>query len=45
MSKLHGDDQIEYLDGLITHLGPPLLKGMEDKYGDAKAEMNESWKS
>ena len=30
---LTGDDQIDYVDGLMTHLGPPPLEGMEDKYG------------
>ena len=40
-NKLHGDDQIEYLDGLMIHLGPPPLEGMEDKYGDPETEMKE----
>ena len=30
---LTGDDQIDYVDGLMAHLGPPPLEGMEDKYG------------
>ena len=41
VNKLHGDDQIEYLDGLMIHLGPPPLEGMEDKYGDPETEMKE----
>jgi len=41
VSKLHGDDQIEYLDGLMIHLGPPPLERMEDKYGDPETEMKE----
>ena len=30
---LSDDDQIEFVDGLIAHLGPPPLEGMEDQYG------------
>ena len=30
---LTGDDQIDYVDGLMAHLGPTPLEGMEDKYG------------
>ena len=41
VSKLHGDDQIECLDGLMIHLGSPPLEGMEDKYGDPETEMKE----
>ena len=26
--KLTGDDQMEYVDGLIAHLGPPPLEGI-----------------
>ena len=30
---LTGDDQIDYVDGLMAHLDPPPLDRMEDKYG------------
>ena len=33
VDALTGDDQIDYVDGLMAHLGPPPLEGMEDKYG------------
>ena len=33
VDALTSDDQIEYVDGLMAHLGPPPLEGMEDKYG------------
>ena len=35
---LSGDDQIEFVDGLIAHLGPPPLDGMEDKYSQEELE-------
>ena len=41
VSKLHCDDQIEYLDGLMIHLGPLPLEGMEHKYRDPETEMKE----
>ena len=34
VDALTGDDQIDYVDGLMAHLGPPPLEGMEDKYGE-----------
>ena len=33
VDALTGDDQIDYVDGLMAQLGPPPLEGMEDKYG------------
>ena len=36
--KLTGDDQMEYVDGLIAHLGPPPLEGMEHEYGQEELE-------
>ena len=36
--KLTGDDQMEYVDGLIAHLGPPPLEGMEHEYGQEGLE-------
>ena len=33
VDALTGDDQIDYVAGLMAHLGPPPLEGMEDKYG------------
>ena len=35
---LSDDDQIEFVDGLIAHLGPPPLEGMEDQYGQEELE-------
>ena len=35
---LSDDDQIEFVDGLIAHLGPPPLEGMEHKYGQEELE-------
>ena len=36
--KLTGDDQMEYVDGLIAHLGPPPLEGMEHEYSQEELE-------
>ena len=33
VDSLAGDDQIEYIDGLMAFLGPPPLEGMEEQYG------------
>ena len=38
VEDLSDDDQIEYVDGLIAHLGPPPLEGMEDNYGQEELE-------
>ena len=38
VEELSGDDQIEFVDGLIAHLGPPPLEGMEDQYGQEELE-------
>ena len=38
VEELSGDDQIEFVEGLIAHLGPPLLEGMEDQYGQEELE-------
>ena len=38
VDALTGDDQIDYVDGLMAHLGPPPLEGMEDKYGQEGLE-------
>ena len=38
VEDLSNDDQIEYVDGLIAHLGPPPLEGMEDNYGQEELE-------
>lgn len=35
---LSDDEQIEFVDGLIAHLGPPPLEGMEDQYGQEELE-------
>jgi len=32
------DDQIEFVDALIAHFGPPPLKGMEHEYGQEQLE-------
>ena len=34
VDSLAGDDQIEYIDGLMAFLGPPPLEGMEEQYGN-----------
>lgn len=36
--KLSGDDQIEFVEGLIAQLGPPPLEGIEDQYGQEELE-------
>ena len=36
--KLTGDEQMDYVDGLIAHLGPPPLEGMEHEYGQEELE-------
>ena len=36
--KLTGDDQMEYVEELIAHLGPPPLEGMEHEYGQEESE-------
>jgi len=36
--NLTGDDQMEYVDELIAHLGHPPLEGMEHEYGQEKSE-------
>ena len=38
VESLSDDDQIEFVDGLIAHLGPPPLEGMEDQYGQEELE-------
>ena len=38
VDALTSDDQIEYVDGLMAHLGPPPLEGMEDKYGQEELQ-------
>jgi len=38
--NLTGDDQMEYVDELIAHLGPPSLEGMEHEYGQEELETN-----
>ena len=35
---LSDNDQIEFVDGFIAHLGPPPLKGMEHEYGQEELE-------
>ena len=41
---LSDDDQIEFVDGLIAHLGPPPLEGMEDQYGQEELENKDDLK-
>ncbi|CAH3170308.1 unnamed protein product [Porites lobata] len=41
VDALTGDDQIDYVDGLMAHLGPPPLEGMEDKYGEGLQNKND----
>jgi len=36
--NLTGDDQMEYVDELIAHLGPPPLERMEHEYGQEELE-------
>ena len=36
--NLTGDDQMECVDELIAHLGPPPLEGMEHEYGQEELE-------
>ena len=38
VESLSDDDQIEFVDGLTAHLGPPPLEGMEDQYGQEELE-------
>ena len=38
VESLSDDEQIEYVEGLIAHLGPPPLEGLEDQYGEEEAE-------
>ena len=41
---LSDDDQIEFVDGLIAHLGQPPLKGMEDQCGQEELESKDDLK-
>ena len=41
---LSDDDQIEFVDGLIAHLGPPPLEEMEDQYGQEELESKDDLK-
>lgn len=34
------DEQIDHIDGLMAHLGPPPLEGMEDQYGKEEKKAN-----
>ena len=43
VDALTGDDQIDYVDGLMAHLGPPPLEGMEDKYGQEGLQNKGGW--
>ena len=38
VESLSDDEQIGYVEGLIAHLGPPPLEGLEDQYGEEEAE-------
>ena len=41
---MSSDDQIEYVDGLMAHLGPPPLEGLESQYGKEEVEAKGSLK-
>lgn len=44
VETLSSDDQIEYVDGLMAHLGPPPLEGLESQYGKEEVEAKGSLK-
>ncbi len=44
VETLSSDDQIEYVNGLMVHSGPPPVEGLEKQYGKEEVEAKSSLK-